>query len=322
MIEKYTARLGRMPFPFAKPTWPSSLGRPNPKRNVGVDFQTTWARRYPARLFRAVYTDFLASPITKLLAPSTIVGAENLERLDGPLIFAANHNSHSDTSVLIAAIPAKFRHKLIVAAASDYFFDSTIKATTMALTLGAVPIERVKVSRRSAQTAIDLAKDGWNVVIYPEGGRSADGWMTEFKSGAAFVAHRSGAKVIPVFMEGTARVLPKSPIEKGESPGGSGSESRGVSRLRRHPVSIVFGRPLSDAPDEDVRAFSTRIEEAVMELGRETVTDYYQARRSQDRTLTQGPDAPPWRRAWARPRAIAVSERSPRDRWPFLRPPK
>jgi 1-acyl-sn-glycerol-3-phosphate acyltransferase len=321
VIVKYTAKMGKLPFPLTKPTWPSSLPRPNPKRHVGVDFETAWARRYPARLFRAVYTDFVAGPLSKAVAPSTIVGAERLDRMDGPLIFAANHNSHADTSVLIAAIPSKFRHRLVVAAASDYFFDSTIKATTMALILGAIPIERAKVSRRSAQTAIDLANDGWSVVIYPEGGRSADGWMGEFKSGAAFVAQRSGATVIPVFIEGTSRVLPKNPIESEVAPGGSGSESQGVSRLRRHPVSILFGRPLVASADEDVRAFSSRIEEAVIELGREVATDYYQARRTKDRSLTHGPSAGPWQRSWARPQAISVSERSLRDRWPFLRRP-
>ncbi len=322
MMSKYTAKLGAMKFPLSKPTWPSSIPRPNPKRRVGVDYETDWARSYPARLFRAAYTDFIASPLTSVIAPATVVGAQNLERLDGPLIFAANHNSHADTTVLIAAIPVKFRHRLVVAAASDYFFDSTIKATTMALTLGAIPIERAKVSRRSAQAAIDLASDGWNVVIYPEGGRSADGWMGEFKSGAAFVAQRSGATVIPVFMEGTGRVLPKRPLEEGQTPGGSGSESRGFNRLRRHPVSILFGRPMHCLEGEDVRVFSSRIEEAVIELGRESATDYYQARRSQDRSVTHGPDASPWRRSWARPPAISVSERSPRDRWPFLRAPK
>ena len=319
MIGRYLTKLGNLPFPLSAPTWPSSLSRPNPKRHVGVDFETSWARSYPARLFRAIYTDFLARPVANAIAPSTIVGSESLERIDGPLIFAANHNSHADTSVLINAVPAKFRHRLVVAAASDYFFDSTIKATTMALILGAIPIERAKVSRRSAQAVIDLAAEGWNVIIYPEGGRSADGWMSEFKSGAAFVAQRSGATVIPVYIEGTSRVLAKNPLDRGVAPGGSGSESRDVSRLRRRPVSILFGRPLKAFEGEDVRDFSARIEQAVVELGRESATDYYQARRSQDRSITHGPEAGPWLRSWARPRAITVSERSPRDRWPLLR---
>jgi 1-acyl-sn-glycerol-3-phosphate acyltransferase len=267
-------------------------------------------------LARVIFTDFISRPLTGIVAPTTVTGAEALGRLAGPVIFAANHNSHADTAVLTTAIPARLRHKLVVAAASDYFFDSTAKATVMSLILGAIPIERSKVNRRSAQTALDLLGEGWSVVIYPEGGRSPDGWMHDFKGGAAYLAVRSGAPIIPVFIDGTDRVLPKSPVEPGRARGGSGSESAQTSRLRRHPVSVTFGRPLRPEEGEDARHLGPRIEAAVAELGREVATDYWAARREAAPELTRGPDTAPWRRAWARPAAIKVSDRNPRDRWP------
>jgi 1-acyl-sn-glycerol-3-phosphate acyltransferase len=316
MNKKIVRKALSAPFPLTKPTWPSSVPRPPKKRRVGLDYDTAWARRYPARLARAALTDFVSSPITNLIAPATITGDTALERLDGPVIFAANHNSHFDTAVLLAAIPAKFRHKMIVAAASDYFFDSTVKATVVSLVLGAIPIERSKVSRRSAQTALDLLDEGWSVLIYPEGGRSPDGWLHEFKGGAAYLSVRTGAPVIPLWLEGTGRILPKSPTEKGQAPGGSGSESARTATLRRHPVSVTFGRPLRPQEGEDARRMGPRIEEAVALLGREVGSDYYSARRHDDRPLTYGPDAAPWRRQWARPRPIEISERLPRDSWP------
>ena len=303
-------------FPLTKPTWPSSVVRPAPKRRIGLDYDTAWSRRYPARLARAVFTDFISAPLTKMIAPTTVVGSEALTRLEGPVIFAANHNSHIDTAVLTASIPAHLRHKLVVAAASDFFFDSTAKATVMSLILGAIPIDRTKVNRRSAQTAIELLNEGWSVVIYPEGGRSPDGWMQDFKGGAAYLSVRSGAPVIPIFIEGTDRVLPKSPVEPGRARGGSGSESTKTASLRRHPVSVTFGRPLRVADDEDARRFGPRIEAAVAELGREVTSDYWTARRHADDRATHGPDAAPWRRSWARPAAVKVSEQTPRDRWP------
>jgi 1-acyl-sn-glycerol-3-phosphate acyltransferase len=236
--------------------------------------------------------------------------------MSGPVIFAANHNSHFDTAVLLRAIPAKFRHRLVVAAASDYFFDTTTKATVMSLVLGAIPIERAKVSRRSAEKALELLRDGWSVVIYPEGGRSSDGWMTEFKGGAAYLSVRTGAPVIPIWLEGTSRILPKSPGDPHRSRGGSGAESKLTAKLRRHPVSVTFGRPLHAEEGEDARKMGARIEDAVALLGREVATDYYTARRSEDRSLTYGPDASTWRRAWARPEPVAVEERRPRDSCP------
>jgi len=303
-------------FPFVAPTWPSSLSRPAPKRNVGLDYDTAWARRYPARLVRAIFTDFISSPLVRTIAPTTVTGADSLTPLHGPVIFAANHNSHADTAVLLSAIPLHLRHKVVVAAASDFFFDTTTKATVMSLILGAIPIERSKVNRRSALTALELLDQGWSVIIYPEGGRSPDGWMHDFKGGAAYLSVRSHAPVVPVFIDGTARVLPKSPLAEGDAPGGSGSESRRGGRLVRHPVTITFGRPLRPGPNDDARRFGSHIEEAVSRLGREVASDYWQARRSPSPELTHGPQAAAWRRSWARPPAIKVSERIPRDSWP------
>ena len=303
-------------FPLRAPTWPTSLDRPNPKRNVGLDYDTAWARRSPARLARAVFTDFIATPLVKVVAPTTITGADALERVKGPVIFAANHNSHADTAVLLSAIPQHLRHKVVVAAASDFFFDNTTKATVMSLILGAIPIERSKVNRRSAETALDLLNDGWSVIIYPEGGRSPDGWMHDFKGGAAYLSVRSGAPVIPIFIDGTARVLPKASKQNGVPAGGSGSEDKLGARLRRHPVSVTFGRILRPGPNDDARKFGPQIEAAVAALGREVASDFWQARRNPDPTLTYGPTAAPWRRSWARPPAITVAERNPRDSWP------
>ena len=89
-----------------------------------------------------------------------------------------------------------------------------------------------------------------------------------------------------------------------------------TSTLRRHPVSVTFGRPLRPEEGEDARRMGARIEDAVALLGREVATDYYTARRSNDRALTYGPEAAAWRRAWAKPPTITVNERQPRDSWP------
>ena len=316
MSPKALRSLGSVRFPLSRPTWPTSVPRPAKKRRVGMDYDTGWSRRYPARLVRAVVTDNVTVPLTRVLAPAVIQGSAALERMSGPVIIAANHSSHADTGVLIAALPLHLRHKVVVAAASDYFFDTPLKATMAALVLGAIPIERTKVSRRSAASALELLADGWSVIIYPEGGRTPDGWMHDFKGGAAFLSVRSGAPVVPVYLEGTARVLPKRPVEKGDAPGGSGSESSASGRLRRAPVSVLIGRALSPGDGEDARHFGPRIEAAVAELGREAASDYWTARRSPDAALTYGPEAAPWRRAWSRPAPRRVAERQPVPEWP------
>jgi len=286
-------------FPFAAPTWPAGVDRPARKRRVGLDYDHHWSRRYPVRLARAAVLDNLTRPAARLLAPATIRGAEHLGHLEPPVIFAANHASHIDTPLFLTTLPVALRHHTVVAAASDYFFDHTWKAVLWSFALAAIPIERTKVNRRSADTAAELLHDGWNLVIFPEGGRSPDGWGQPFRGGAAYLARRTGRPVVPVYLHGTRRVLAK---------GGHG--------LRRSPVTVVYGAPLTPAEGEDARHFGGRIEAAVDLLAREMATDWWTARRqaAAGAALTsRGPDTVPWRRSWS---LGPEQERAATHRWP------
>ena len=91
----------------------------------------------------------------------------------------------------------------MVAGAADYFFDTRLKAVTFALSINAIPIERPRVNRTSADRAADLLDDGWSLLIFPEGGRSPDGWGQSHRPGAAWLAARTGRPVVPVHLEGT-----------------------------------------------------------------------------------------------------------------------
>ena len=299
---------GRARFALAAPSWPTWVPRDDPERRVGLDYEHEWSRRYPVRLARAVVLDNVARPLAKVMAPATVRGLEHLRNVEGPVIFAANHASHIDTPLLLTTLPVQFRHRTVVAAASDYFFDRTWKATLWSFALAAIPIERSKVNRKSADTAAQLVEDGWNLVIFPEGGRSPDGWTQEFRGGAAYLARRTGRPVVPVYLHGTRHVLPKSvEAEASLAPGGSGSESSMSGRLRRAPIAVLFGAPLSPDEGESAHRFSDRVEAAVAVLAREVQSDWWRARRAVSpadpevgaHSAHRGPDAPAWRRAWA-----------------------
>ena len=243
-------------FPLAAPSWPTTVERPEPERKVGLDYDHEWSRRYPVRLARAVVMDNVARPAARVLAPATVRGLEHLQHVEGPVIFAANHASHIDTPLLLTTLPVEFRHRTVVAAASDYFFDRTWKSVLWSFALAAIPIERSRVNRKSADTAAELLEDGWNLVIFPEGGRSPDGWTQPFRGGAAYLARRTGRPVIPVYLHGTRHVLPKTAEAEGRAPGGSGTESRRGGRLRRSPIAVLFGAPMTPDEGESARRFS------------------------------------------------------------------
>ena len=118
-------------------------------------------------------------------------GQDRLASLEGPAIFAANHHSHLDTPLLLTSIPEPWRHKILVGAAADYFFGTRLTSALSSLVIGAIPIERSRVSRRSADQAAELASQGWSLLLFPEGGRSPDGWGQPFRGGRRL----SGAEV-------------------------------------------------------------------------------------------------------------------------------
>ncbi len=242
------------------------------------------------------------------LARPTVRGLDRLDDLhrsgdDGhvqPVIFCANHHSHVDTPLVLTSLPEPWRHQVFVGAAADYFFRTRATSAAAALALNAIPIERATVTRRSANLAAELIGDGWSMLIFPEGGRSPDGWGQDFRGGAAYLARRTGAPVVPIHLAGTGRILRK-----------------GSKRLRPSPTVVTFGAPIRAGEDEDTRRLATRIEQAVASLADEHITDWYQARRrvhARDTPPLSGPDGPSWRRAWA------LGDRGPRRRrkaaWP------
>lgn len=278
------SRLGKARFPIAPPRWPDSVPRPQPEPELGAHYDTEWSRRYPVRLARAMVLDNLARPLARVLASPVVRGDEGLTGLSGSVIFAANHASHVDTPLLLSCLPLRFRHRTVVAAAADYFFDRRWKADAWSFLLAAIPFERNKVNRRSAEVAVELLADGWNLIIFPEGGRSPDGWGQTFTGGAAYLAARTGATVVPVHMDGTRHILPK---------GGTG--------LRRTRTSITFGTPMKPDGDEQTRRFAARIEAAVATMADEATSDWWSARKRAAQGSTpplQGPDVAPWRRSW------------------------
>jgi 1-acyl-sn-glycerol-3-phosphate acyltransferase len=184
------------------------------------------------------------------LAPTQVVGLDRLAGFDGPCVIVANHSSHADTMVIGNALPARIRRRLVVGAAADYFFTNLVTSTVSTVLVGAIPIDRDRVSRSTLDLCHRLLGEGWSLLLYPEGGRSPDGAMSDFKPGAAWIARRAGVPVLPVHVRGTFDVLPK-----------------GRSVPHRAPVTVTFGELMTIADGEDARAFSARIEAAVAALG-------------------------------------------------------
>ncbi len=288
-------------FPFRAPDWPSTVARAPKHSKLGANYDTEWSRTYPVRMVRALFLDGVARPLIKALIPPTIYGEDRIKNAPVPVIFAANHSSHLDTPLLTSHLPARFRHKTVIGAGADYFFDRTWKATLWSGLAGAIPIERNRVNRKSSELAESLLRDGWSLVIFPEGGRTPDGFGQVFKAGIAQLAKKSGVPVVPVFIKGTFDALGKN-----------------SKTLKPGPTAINFGFPMHLGEREDVRAFTQRIQAAVDQLSHELETDWWTARIAAAKNTTpnlSGPDKKGWRDEWQRTRSKATKISSA-SKWP------
>ena len=248
-------------------------------------FPTDWARTPAGRAAREVILRYgLRAVVWNETAPR-VYGLDNLEQLEGPVMFISNHTSHLDASLIMTSLPKRFRDRTAVAAAKDYFFDVWWRSAFTALVYAGFPIERGG-GERATDTARELVQQGWNLVVFPEGGRSPDGWMQRFRHGAARLCIELDMPVVPIAIRGAYGAMPKG--RNWPVPG-------------RPPVSVRYGRPLRPQKEETHQALSLRMQRGIAELFDEDRTTWWESlrRAEADRTpKLSGPAGPRWLRTW------------------------
>jgi long-chain acyl-CoA synthetase len=113
---------------------------------------------------------------------------------------------------------------LVVLAARDYFFNTPLRRFVARNFSPLIPFDRERAQLESLDQALDQLGAGRSVLMFPEGTRSPDGSLQEFKSGAGYLALRSGCDVLPIHVSGTHQVLGKGSLVP-----------------RYHPVEVRIG---------------------------------------------------------------------------------
>jgi 1-acyl-sn-glycerol-3-phosphate acyltransferase len=146
-----------------------------------------------------------------LLAVSFIrVRAEGLEKLDpkGSYVFVGNHGSFMDIPAILSALPYQFRFFAKKGLFSIPFLGTHLRRA------GHVEVDRSspRASLKSMSAGARMISErGVSVLLFPEGGRSAEG-LREFKEGAAYIAIKAGVPVVPIALVGMRRLLPMGSI--------------------------------------------------------------------------------------------------------------
>nr|MBA2305482.1 1-acyl-sn-glycerol-3-phosphate acyltransferase [Acidobacteriota bacterium] len=223
----------------------------------------SWNRSGLARAARRLSLPTWILPPTRAFMRIDVRGLENLRTLQGPVIFAANHQSHLDTPAILRALPPRWRYRVAPAMLKEFFtahfhpdqFDLRRRLTSSfsyylaSLFFTAFPLPQREAGARHALRYIgEIVESGYSVLIFPEGKRTDAGEIIEFQPGVGMIASRLSVPVVPVRLEGFERILHRS----WKWP------SRGVGR-------VTFGARMSFSGN-NYASIAREIEQAVREL--------------------------------------------------------
>jgi long-chain acyl-CoA synthetase len=227
-----------------------------------VEFPS-WNRSWPARAIRRVSLPTWILPLARAFAWIRVEGRQHLQAIDSPVIFAANHQSHMDTPVILGALPRRLRYRVAPAMAKEFFkahffpeehgrlawFTNSLNYWLASLFFNAFPLPQREAGARETLRYIgDVLEDGFSVLIFPEGQRTDNGNIETFRPGIGMIASRLEVRVVPVRIEGLEKVL---------------HHTWRMARPGR--VRVAFGQPMR-LTGSDYEALARQVEGAVRGL--------------------------------------------------------
>jgi long-chain acyl-CoA synthetase len=183
-----------------------------------------------------------------------VKGLQNLPD-KGPYIITPNHTSYIDGFAIVVALPSRLFWNLYSIGWQAYF---TGPLGFFARLAHVIPIDRETYLQKALQTAAYVLRKGKSLLVFPEGGRSYDGELMEFKKGVGILALELNLPVVPAYIEGAFDVLP-----------------RGKKWPKFREVKITFGKPMypsdlnfSRKPKniDDYQVFVNELREKVKQL--------------------------------------------------------
>jgi long-chain acyl-CoA synthetase len=226
-----------------------------------------WAQSEPIRLARLIIYYALVWPATQILGHPRAVGCHHLQNLKGPAIIVSNHiTRRADIGLILAALPARFRHRLATAMGGESLVRMRTPphewsfAKRWAYQIGYLlvtaffnvfPLPQFSGLRQSFRFAGESADRGYSVLIFPEGvvNNSADGRMAPFQSGIGLLAENLALPIIPMRLDGVWRMK---------------KERRRLARLGE--ITVHIGAPVAFLPNTPAEEIARQLQSIVSSL--------------------------------------------------------
>jgi len=176
-----------------------------------------WTNNRFFRGVRMVWDALFHAPLFSSFVTLDVQGLEHLKNLDSPLFFVANHLSYLDHLAVMFALPRKIRYRTATAAWEEFFFGDYHGFNRLwrrcsfeyaSVLFNLFPLPQSQGFSASLAYMGKLADNGFNIMVFPEGGHSRDGNMLPFQQGLGIMVKEVGIPVVPVKISGTDQVLP------------------------------------------------------------------------------------------------------------------
>lgn len=256
-------RLAETPSPSTQPASPAAAKDAEPRRYL----YPTWPWWKPFHWIRVVFIEAVMRPLVWLLAAPRVVAPESLA-VSEPLLIVGNHVTTYDGPLLQYALPAALRRRIAAAMSGEmledlrharnpdgapgqqgfYPFGPAAYLLVTAL-FNVFPLPRLRDFKTSFAHAGKAMDRGYNVLVFPEGTRSAEGKLARFRPGIGMLAKQCGAAVLPVAIRGL------------------GELKTGRRRwLRSGILEVHVGQPIRFGPEESESAITARLHDEIERL--------------------------------------------------------
>jgi long-chain acyl-CoA synthetase len=222
-----------------------------------------WPWWKPVEWMRSAFLELIAQPLVWFLGKPRVIASQNL-RPDEPMLIICNHVTAYDGALVEYALPGQMRRRVAAAMLGELLenfrhyrdpdtgrfmlFGPAAYWLVTAL-YNVFPLPRRRDFQRSFAHAGEALDRGYNVLVFPEGTRSAEGKLARFRPGIGLLVKQAQAAVLPVAITGLGEL-----------------KAKGRGWFRSGKIEVRVGEPLRFGPLESESAITERLHAAVAKL--------------------------------------------------------